>query len=112
MPWVGGTKEKPLFRNTGDPVASGIAIANGLAFFTTFSSNKLVVVDATTGKSLKEIHLGPVLAGPSVSRGRVYIGSGNKHFISEPAEAYFPKSLTGVLLPEEDEITRMGAGDE
>ncbi len=116
VPWVGGTKEKPLFRNTGDPVASGIAIANGLAFFTTFSSNKLVVLDASSGKSLKEIYLGPVLAGPSVSRGRVYVGSGNTHFIPDPAEAYFPKSPTGVLrcfgLPGEDEVSRMGGGDE
>jgi hypothetical protein len=73
--WVGGTRENPLFRNTGDPVASGIALANGVGYFTTFSSNKLVAVDLKNGKSLKEIYLGPVLAGPSVSRGA---------FISEP----------------------------
>ena len=105
VPWVGGTKEKPLFRNTGDPVASGVAIANGLAFFTTLSSNKLVALNASTGELLKEIQLGPVLAGPSVSRGRVYI-----------AEAYFPKRPTGFLysfgLPGDDEVDRMGAGDE
>ena len=116
VPWVGGTKENPLFVNTGDPVASGIAIANGLAFFTTFSSNKLVVLNAKTGEMLKEIYIGPVLAGPSVSRGRVYIGTGNTHFISSDAEAYFPKSVTGVLysfgLPGEDEIQRLGGGSE
>jgi outer membrane protein assembly factor BamB len=116
VPWVGGTKEKPLFRNTGDPVASGVAIANGLAFFTTLSSNKLVALNASTGELLKEIQLGPVLAGPSVSRGRVYIGTGNTHFTNLPAEAYFPKRPTGFLysfgLPDEDEVDRMGAGDE
>ena len=116
VPWVGGTREKPLFTNTGDPVASGIAIANGLAFFTTLSSNKLVALDASNGKLLKEIDLGPVLAGPSVSRGRVYIGTGNTHFTNLPAEAYFPKRPTGFLysfgLPGEDEVDRMGAGNE
>lgn len=116
VPWVGGTKQKPLFTNTGDPVASGIAVANKVLFFTTFSSNKLVAVDASTGESLREIYLGPMLAGPSVSRGRVYVGNGNTHFSYSPAEAYFPKKDTGVMfsfgLPGEDEVDRMGAGDE
>jgi len=116
VPWVGGTKAKPLFRNTGDPVASGIAVANGCIFFTTFTSNKLVALNAANGKVLKEIYLGPVLGGPSVSRGRVYIGTGNTQFVENRSEAYFPKSTTGVLysfgLPVEDEVDRMGKGDE
>ena len=116
VPWVGGTRENPLFRNTGDPVASGIALANGVGYFTTFSSNKLVAVDLSTGASLKEIYLGPVLAGPSVSRGRIYQGTGNTHFTNSPKEAYFPKNPYGVLysfgLPELDEVDRMGSGKE
>ena len=28
---VGGTKEKPAFTDVGDPVASGVALANGVA---------------------------------------------------------------------------------
>ena len=114
--WVGGTRENPLFRNTGDPVASGIALANGVGYFTTFSSNKLVAVDLKNGKSLKEIYLGPVLAGPSVSRGRVYIGTGNTHFTNSPKEAYFPKNPHGTIysfgLPVQDEVDRMGTGKE
>ncbi|MEC7402192.1 MAG: hypothetical protein VX821_09345, partial [Verrucomicrobiota bacterium] len=116
VPWVGGTRENPLFRNTGDPVASGIALANGVGYFTTFSSNKLVAVDLSTGSSLKEIYLGPVLAGPSVSRGRIYQGTGNTHFTNSPKEAYFPKTPYGILysfgLPELDEVDRMGSGKE
>ena len=57
---VGGSKEKPAFTDVGDPVGSGIALANGVAYFTTTVSNKLVAVDASTGRSLKEIDLGPV----------------------------------------------------
>ena len=114
--WVGGTKEKPLFRDCGDPVASGIAVANGCLFFTTFTSNKLVALDASTGELLKEIKLGPVLAGPSVSRGRVYIGTGNTLFVENDAEAYYPKSTTGTLycfgLPGEDAIDKLAAGSE
>lgn len=111
IPAIGGTKEKPLFRNVGDPVASGISIANGLLFCTTLSSNNLLCIDASNGKLLKKIYLGPVFAGPSVSRGRVYIGTGNTLFSPSPAEAFFPKKWTGSVLsfglPGEDEISRM-----
>jgi outer membrane protein assembly factor BamB len=114
---VGGTKEKPAFTDVGDPVGSGIALANGVAYFTTTVSNKLVALDAGSGKVLKEIALGPVWCGPSVSRGRVYVGSGNILFAPfDPKEAYFPKKLTGTLysfgLPGKDEIDRLGKGDE
>ena len=66
---------------------------------------------------LKEIPLGPVWCGPSVSRGRVYVGSGNLLFAPFDAkEAYFPKRFTGTLytfgLPGKDEVERMGEGEE
>jgi glucose dehydrogenase len=114
---VGGTKEKPAFTNVGDPVGSGIALANGVAYFTTTVSNKLVALDTANGKVLKEISLGPVWCGPSVSRGRVWVGTGNILFAPfESREAYFPKRLTGTLysfgLPGEDEVDAMGKGDE
>lgn len=98
IPWIGGTQDKPLFRNCGDPIASGIAVANGLAFCTTFSSNQLLCLNAVTGELLKEIPLGPVLCGPSVSRGQVYVGTGNTQFNDNPTEAFFPKRYTGELL--------------
>src|SRR5262249_6750535 len=114
---VGGTKEKPAFTDVGDPVASGIALANGVAYFTTVVSNKLVALDTATGKGLKEIDLGPVWSGPVVSRGRVYVGTGNLLFApGNPKEEYFPKSANGSVrcfgLPGEDEVDRMKAGDE
>jgi polyvinyl alcohol dehydrogenase (cytochrome) len=114
---VGGTAEKPAFTDVGDPIASGLALANGVAYFTTIVSNQLVVVDTATGKSLKEISLGPVWCGPSVSRGRVYVGSGNILFAPlDRSEDYFPKRFTGILysfgLPGEDAITRLGKGNE
>jgi glucose dehydrogenase len=114
---IGGTEEKPAFTDVGDPVASGIALANGVVYFTTTVSNKLVALDASTGAVLKEIDLGPVWCGPVVSRGRVYVGTGNLLFSPENRqEAYFPKSATGTVrsfgLPGDDEITRMKSGDE
>lgn len=80
-------------------------------------SNNLVALDTANGKVLKEIRLGPVWCGPSVSRGRVYVGTGNILFAPfDPKEAYFPKRLTGTLysfgLPGKDEVDQMGKGDE
>jgi hypothetical protein len=76
-----------------------------------------VALDTTNGSVLKEIDLGPVWCGPSVSRGRVYVGSGNILFSPlDPKEAYFPKKMTGTLfsfgLPGEDEVSRLGTGRE
>lgn len=117
VPTMGGPKPKPVFADVGDPVGSGVAVANGVVYFTTQASNKLVAVDATTGSLLKEIDLGPVWAGPSVSRGRVYVGSGNTLFNpNSDGEAFFPKKATGVLysfgLPGEDEVSRLGKGKD
>jgi polyvinyl alcohol dehydrogenase (cytochrome) len=113
---LGGPAPKPRYTDVGDPVASGVAVANGVVYFTTVASGKLVALDAAAGTVLKEIELGPVWAGPSVSRGRVYIGTGNTLFNPQDWEAYFPKKSTGVLysfgLPGEDEVSRLGAGKE
>jgi polyvinyl alcohol dehydrogenase (cytochrome) len=100
---------KHVLTDAGDPVGSGIAVANGVVFFTAITSGKLIALDAATGEVLKEIGLGPVWSGPSVSRGRVYVGTGNTQFLP-------PQKDTGVLLsfglPGEDEVSRLGAGTE
>jgi polyvinyl alcohol dehydrogenase (cytochrome) len=113
---LGGPKPKPIYTDVGDPVASGVAVANGVVYFTTVASGKLVALNAATGTVLKEIELGPVWSGPSVSRGRVYVGTGNTLFTASNYEAFFPKKYTGVLysfgLPGEDEVSRLGGGKE
>jgi outer membrane protein assembly factor BamB len=113
---LGGPKPKPVFTDVGDPVASGLAVANGVVYFTTVASGKLVALDAASGAVLKEIDLGPVWSGPSVSRGRVYVGTGNTLLTPIDEEAFFPKKYTGVLysfgLPGDDEVSRLGSGKE
>jgi outer membrane protein assembly factor BamB/dienelactone hydrolase len=113
---IGGPPPKSVYKDVGDPVASGIAVANGVVYFTAVASGKLVVLNAETGSQLKEIEIGPVWCGPSVSRGRVYVGSGNTLFGPGNYETFFPKNYSGVLysfgLPGEDEISRLRGGDE
>src|SRR4029450_8776060 len=113
---LGGPPPKPVYSDVGDPVASGIAVANGVVYFTTVASGKLVALDADNGSVLKEIDLGPVWSGPSVSRGRVYVGTGTTPFNPQDYEVVFPKKYTGSLfsfgLPGADEVSRLGAGTE
>jgi outer membrane protein assembly factor BamB len=85
-----------VHRNVGDPVASGLAVANGVVYFTTLMSSKLVAVDATTGRALREIQLPPVWSGPAVSRGRVYVCTGN--IVLADANFFGPKQTTGTLF--------------
>ena len=68
-----------------------------MVYFTTVASGRLVALDAETGTVLKEIPLGPVWSGPSVSRGRVYVGTGNTLFSPALSEGFFPKKYTGEL---------------
>ena len=95
---------------------SSINLSFLLSKFIQIILSKNIGVCLKNGKSLKEIYLGPVLAGPSVSRGRVYIGTGNTHFTNSPKEAYFPKNPHGTIysfgLPFQDEVDRMGTGKE
>jgi outer membrane protein assembly factor BamB/dienelactone hydrolase len=108
---IGGPPPMPTYTDVGDPVGSGIAVANGVVYFTAVASGKLVALDATSGSVLKEIDLGPVWCGPSVSRGRVYVGTGNT-FFGDRTVGFFPKKYSGVLfcfgLPGEDEVDRLG----
>ena len=104
--------ERPIIRSPlytgGDPVAAGVALGGGIACFTPTVSEQLVVLDAATGKTLKEVHVGTVWSGPSISRGRIYVGTGSILFLK--------KEITGTLysfgLPGDDEIARMGTGTE
>jgi outer membrane protein assembly factor BamB len=103
---MGGTAEKPLLTDVGDVVGSGIAVGNGVIYFTAVGSGTLIALDAASGKVLKEISLGPVWSGPSLSRGRVYVGGGNTLFNPDNKyECFFPKQLAGSVrcfgLPDE-----------
>ncbi len=104
VPTIGGPEPTPVYENVGDPVASGVAVANGVVYFTAVASGKFVALNAETGEVLKEIAVGPVWSGPAVSRGRVYVGTGNTLFSPGDYESFFPKRYTGTLhcfgLPE------------
>ena len=94
---MGGTKDRPMYRDVGDIVGSGIALGNGVAYFTSVGSGKLTALNTSNGEVLKEIEIGPVFCGPSLSQGRVYVGGGNTLWSESEYECYFPKQYTGSL---------------
>ncbi|HTU91575.1 MAG TPA: alpha/beta fold hydrolase, partial [Gemmataceae bacterium] len=106
IPAMGGTPDKPMYTDVGDVVASGIAVGNNVAYFTAVGSGKLIALNASTGQVLKEIGIGPVFAGPSLSHGRIYVGGGNTLFSSNEYDCYFPKKYTGCVrcfgLPDDE----------
>jgi polyvinyl alcohol dehydrogenase (cytochrome) len=76
---IGGNGSQQLWRTvTAAPNQSGIAVANGVVYFQSLDGN-LYAVDAATGKVLATVHTGGYgrESGPSVSRGQVYIGTGD-----------------------------------
>jgi polyvinyl alcohol dehydrogenase (cytochrome) len=93
-----GAGLKALVKEVGDPVASGVAVANGVVYFTTTISKRLVALDAETGAVLKDIEVGPVWSGPAVSRGRVYVGTGNVLFSNGGNLALFPFEPNGAVI--------------
>ncbi len=97
IPVMKGRFGLPTYRNVGDIVGSGIAVGNGVAYFTTVGSGKLIALDSATGELLKEFDIGPVFAGPSLSRGRVYVGGGNTLWNPTDFECFFPKQYTGCV---------------
>jgi polyvinyl alcohol dehydrogenase (cytochrome) len=74
-----GQKLKQLWRlETPDsPNLGGTAVANGVVYFITSRSGQLLAVDAATGMVLASVPVGVALSGPSVSRGRVFAGTGD-----------------------------------
>lgn len=94
---MGVTPGKPIYFDVGDIVGSGIAVGNGVAYFTTVGSGKLLAVNSETGETLKEIKLGPVFAGPALSRGHVYVGGGNVLWTPADFECFFPKQYFGSV---------------
>jgi hypothetical protein len=58
---------------------SGVAVANGVVYYAVVGcEGELLALDARTGASLlaTPINIGWGVSGPSVSRGRVYVGTG------------------------------------
>ncbi len=93
----GLSRELWRFETPGSPFLSGVAVAGGVVYAVSSALGTLFALSASDGDVLAEIQLGPTVSGPSVSRGRVYIGTGNLIIRSLPTNA--AGTITALGLP-------------
>jgi polyvinyl alcohol dehydrogenase (cytochrome) len=75
-----GSHELWHFNTPFSPNISGVAVANGVVYFQSMLNGTLYALDATTGTPLAEVATGGQSSGPAVSRGQIYLGTGDSSF--------------------------------
>jgi polyvinyl alcohol dehydrogenase (cytochrome) len=74
-----GDTSQELWRfqvGNGGNTLSGVAVANGVVYFSAMDGN-LYAVRASDGAGLAQVAIGAHTSGPSVSGGRVFVGTGD-----------------------------------
>ncbi len=71
-----GSSELWRFTTPGSPDQSGVAVANGVVYFTSSFAGTLFALDARTGAQLAAVQYGFGISGPAVADGQIYVGSG------------------------------------
>jgi polyvinyl alcohol dehydrogenase (cytochrome) len=71
-----GASELWRFTLPGSANLAGVAVANGVVYFASAFTGRVYALRADTGAQLAAVPIGISMSGPSVSQGRVYIGTG------------------------------------
>jgi outer membrane protein assembly factor BamB len=71
-----GASELWRFTLPGSANLAGVAVANGVVYFASAFTGRIYALRADTGAQLAAVPIGVSMSGPSVSNGRVYIGTG------------------------------------
>lgn len=76
---LSGDSSQELWRFTTpfSPDFGGVAVANGVVYFTSHYAEKLYALSTGTGAQLAAVTVGRSDSGPAVSRGHVYVGTGD-----------------------------------
>lgn len=93
----GATQELWRFNTPGGADLSGVAVANGVVYFSS-TDGKLYALRASNGAPLAQLAFGAHTSGPSVSDGRVYVGAGDSisyFFFGVPT----PGSIVALGVP-------------
>jgi polyvinyl alcohol dehydrogenase (cytochrome) len=82
-------------------ILSGVAIANGVVYVQEIDGD-FWAVDAETGSALKHLFTGGSASGAAVSRGQIYLGTGNVlAALFDPFAPLSPGSIVALGLPEQ-----------
>ncbi|MGZ3440405.1 MAG: outer membrane protein assembly factor BamB family protein [Polyangia bacterium] len=66
--------------------SSGVAVANGVVYFQSELNGTFYALDARSGALLATVPIGMAISGPAVSRGHIYVGTGDD-LIGDPGAA-------------------------
>src|SRR5262249_56522326 len=71
-----GSHELWHFDTPFSPNASGVAVANGVVYFQSIFGT-FYALDARSGAPLAQVVTGGLTSGPAISRGQIYLGTGD-----------------------------------
>ena len=86
-------------KTENSPNLGAVAFANGVVYFLSSRAGDLYALDAKTGKTLTKLHLGTGISGPSVSHGRVFVGTGDGFSFASNQPSPPSGSLFALGLP-------------
>src|SRR5262245_8633968 len=95
-----GSHELWHFDTPFSPNLSGVAVANGVVYFQSALNATLFALDAPTGSWLATVNTVGQSSGPAISRGQIYLGTGDAAFTFLTGQPLGPGSIVAVGLPE------------
>jgi polyvinyl alcohol dehydrogenase (cytochrome) len=96
-----GSHELWHFDTPFSPNISGTAVANGVVYFQSMLDGTFFALDAATGRLLAHVVTGGESSGPAVSRGQIYLGTGDTAFpFLNPSLSLGPGSVVALGLPD------------
>jgi hypothetical protein len=76
-----------------------VAVANGVVYFQSMLDGTLYALDAKTGAELAQVKTGGQSSGPAISRGQIYLSTGDAAFpYLNPTEPLGPGSVVALGL--------------
>ena len=101
-----GSQELWRFETPFSPNISGVAVANGVVYFQSSFDGQFYALDATTGELLAQIATGGTSSGPAVSRGQIYLGTGDATFNAiDPSFPIGPGAIVALGLASEQALS-------
>src|SRR5262249_21892465 len=82
------------------PNLSGVAVGNGVVYFQSALNATLFALDAATGAVLATVNTGGQSSGPAISRGQIYLGTGDAAFTFLTGQPLRAGSMIAVGLPD------------
>jgi polyvinyl alcohol dehydrogenase (cytochrome) len=93
-----GSHELWHFDTPFSPNASGVAVANGVVYFQSLFGT-FYALDAKTGVPLAQVATGGQSSGPAISRGQIYLGTGDAAFTFLTGQPLGPGSILALGVP-------------